>query len=371
MPDGALFERGGEFVETGYDDMLRRAAEYGLELIPQGFEFAAREVRFGGEVLPGLLLAAERAVAETVAGLGAHASDISAAEALAQTALDRVARRALECRLEGTFTVRLDDVAAAWLAKDELRAGGASTLPSSRLAAGNDALAKAMARELGDRVRLGRPVGALRLTGDGVTLVVAGERARLRARGARRPAARRPLRPPARARRARELHAPAVGHGRQAARAAGGAGGARRGSGPGGRVLDLDGERRGRWPGDRRLVVRGRVAPPTRRSRSSSPAGAGSPSCGSSGPSSFRAARPCSRPGGRSAGTRARTPAIRPAGRARTTPSQPRRTAACILPASTPRERSAARWRVRCAAVPALRPRSSPPRAHDRPLTDV
>ena len=26
MPDGALFERGGEFVETGYDHFLRRAA---------------------------------------------------------------------------------------------------------------------------------------------------------------------------------------------------------------------------------------------------------------------------------------------------------------------------------------------------------
>jgi monoamine oxidase len=177
MPDGALFERGGEFVETGYDHMLRRAAEYRLELTPQGFEFAEREVRFGGEVLSSLLLEAECAVAATVAGLGAYANDISAAEALAQTALDRVARRALECRLEGTFTMRLDDVSAAWLAKDEQRAGGAgNTLPSSRLAAGNDALAEAMARELGERVRLGRPVGALELIGDGVTLVLPGER---------------------------------------------------------------------------------------------------------------------------------------------------------------------------------------------------
>jgi monoamine oxidase len=118
-------------------------------------------------------------VAATVTGLGAHANDISAAEALGQTALDRVARRALECRLEGTFTMRLDNVSAAWLAKDELRAGGAgSTLPSSRLAAGNDALAKAMARELGERVRLGRPVGALQLSDDGVTLVMPGERQR-------------------------------------------------------------------------------------------------------------------------------------------------------------------------------------------------
>jgi monoamine oxidase len=179
MPDGALFERGGEFVETGYDHMLRRAGEYGLGLIPQGFEFAAREVRFGGEVLPTLLVEAERAVAATVSQLGAEASGTSAAEALARTALDRVARRALECRLAGTFTVPLDDVSATWLATAEVRAEGAGAeLPSSRLAAGNDALATAMARELGDRVRVGCPVASLQLTGDGVTLVVPGGRQR-------------------------------------------------------------------------------------------------------------------------------------------------------------------------------------------------
>src|SRR5664279_4834996 len=61
MPDGSPFERGGEFIETGYDHMLRRAAEYGLAVVPQGFEFAAREVRLDGRSHPSLLLeAAER-----------------------------------------------------------------------------------------------------------------------------------------------------------------------------------------------------------------------------------------------------------------------------------------------------------------------
>ena len=87
MPDGARFERGGEFIETGYDHFCRRAAEYGLELTAHGFEFAAREVRAGGRVWPTLLLEAEAALAASLASLGTDAASISAADALERTPL--------------------------------------------------------------------------------------------------------------------------------------------------------------------------------------------------------------------------------------------------------------------------------------------
>ena len=95
MPDGARFERGGEFIEAGYDDLRRRAAEYGLPLVPQGFAFAAREVRSGARTLPTLLLDAERVLAATVDALGTDAAGTSAADALARTPLEPLARRAL------------------------------------------------------------------------------------------------------------------------------------------------------------------------------------------------------------------------------------------------------------------------------------
>jgi monoamine oxidase len=154
MPDGARFERGGEFIEAGYDHMLRRAAEYELAVVPQGFAFAAREVRSGGRTLPTLLLDAELALAATVDALGTDAAGTSAAEALARTQLEPLARRALQRRLEGTYTVELGRVSATWLSSAELRRSGAEAA-SARLADGNDALAKAMAAELGERVRLG------------------------------------------------------------------------------------------------------------------------------------------------------------------------------------------------------------------------
>jgi monoamine oxidase len=174
MPDGARIERGGEFVETGYDHMLRRAAGYGLALAEHGFEFAAREVRSDGQAHPGLLLEAERALAATVDALGAGAGTISAADALGRTPLAPLARLALSRRLEGTYTVELDRVSAAWLASAEIRASrSAETMPSSRLAGGNDALAHAMAAELGRRVRCRHAVRSVRNGAEGVRLVTA------------------------------------------------------------------------------------------------------------------------------------------------------------------------------------------------------
>ena len=171
MPDGARFERGGEFIEAGYDHLRRRAAEHGLALAAQGFAFAAREVRSDGRSLPTLLQEAEQVVAAVLEHLGPAAAGVSAAEAITQAPLGALARNALTRRLEGTYTVELDRVSARWLASAELRAGEqGEEAPSARLAAGNDAIAAAMAERLAGRLRLGCPIGALRDDGTHVAV---------------------------------------------------------------------------------------------------------------------------------------------------------------------------------------------------------
>jgi monoamine oxidase len=162
MPDGARFERGGEFIEPGYDHVRRRAAEHGLGIAEHGFEFAEREVRAGGQASSALLPEAERALGWTIDQLGAESAGLSAAEVIGRTPLQPLARTALVQRLEGTYTVDLGLVSASWLAGAQIRAGAsAHEERSARLAGGNDSLARALASELDGRLRLGCPLHAL------------------------------------------------------------------------------------------------------------------------------------------------------------------------------------------------------------------
>ena len=142
---------------------------------PQGFAFATREVRADGLSLPSLLTDAEEVLARVVANLGPAAAETSAAEALAVVPLEPLARRALTRRLEGTYTVELERVSAAWLSSAELRASeGGDDMPSARLAGGNDALALVLAGELGDRVRLAAPAGPPQSGEHGVRIASSG-----------------------------------------------------------------------------------------------------------------------------------------------------------------------------------------------------
>ena len=126
-------------------------------------------------MLPTLLLEAEQELATTVDALGPDAAHTSAADALARAPLEALARRALRERLEGTYTVELCQVSAAWLSSTELRAGGAAPDDSSsRIEEGNEALAESDGRGLGERVRLGWEVESLRNAGEAVALAVAG-----------------------------------------------------------------------------------------------------------------------------------------------------------------------------------------------------
>ena len=296
MPDGARFERGGEFVEAGYDHLRRRAAEYGLPLAAQGFEFGAREVRADGRRAAGRCCSRPSAsIAQTAARRSAPTPrGLSAADALARAPLEPLARLALTRRLEGTYTVELD-ARLGGVARERraARRRDVGEVASARLAGGNDALAKALAAELGDRVRLGCAIRELRRgrgcgrasAADGVD-----ERFDRAVLAVPLPLALALL--PALRERA-ELRAPVVRRRRQAARAARRARRARRGAGARGGVLDVDRERRGGRAGDVRLGVRGRRARRRRARARARRASAGSPRCRCSGPSCGPRARPC------------------------------------------------------------------------------
>jgi Flavin containing amine oxidoreductase len=358
MPDGARFERGGEFVEAGYDHLRRRAAAFGLPLAAQGFEFGSREVRADGRGQPDLLRQAEQVIAQTTSELGNEAARISAADALAQAPLEPLARLALTRRLEGTYTVELERVSAAWLASVELRAADVGEVASARLAGGNDALARALAAELPGRLRLGCAIPELRSGDDAVVLRANGldERFDRAVLAVPLPLAL-ALLPELRERAAyarlsfgvaSKLHVPLAEpmdpgavQGLEAAFwtwAASGAAG-----------------------GPATVASASRAAPaPTPSSNWRTAAIAGSRRCRCSGPSSDRWVRRCSRAGRTSSTAAARTRAILPAGRRPTMRRSLHRMAACISPASTPRPSSAARSRAHCAAVPAPPPRCSP-----------
>ena len=128
MPDGARFERGGEFIEAGYDDFRRRAAEYDLPLVATGVRVRrARGAQPTGARCPRCCSRPSGRWQRSCDALGPAAAGTSAAEVLERTPLEPLARLALLRRLEGTYTVELDRVSASWLASAELRAGDAAT----------------------------------------------------------------------------------------------------------------------------------------------------------------------------------------------------------------------------------------------------
>ncbi len=162
--DGAVVERGAEFVLTGYDVMREHLGRFGLELADTGMSYYVREPRGVGDVsatdvaAAGARLAAEPRAAGTPVGAMLRALDLPAGVV-----------EALRARIEISTAWDADDLAP--FVVDHVAA--TAPLPSHRVAGGNGRLAEAMAAHLGTRVRLEAPVRALRWSPAGVTVEVA------------------------------------------------------------------------------------------------------------------------------------------------------------------------------------------------------
>jgi hypothetical protein len=151
-PSGpAVIERGAEFVLDGYTELRRLAARHGLALADTGMSYYLREPR-GVGADTAAFQAAGAAVARAARGATGSVADL-----VASLALDPAAAEAVLARVEISTGQGAERLSTSVL--DHVAAFG--PLPSHRIAGGNQALALAMAEQLGDRVRLGTPVRAL------------------------------------------------------------------------------------------------------------------------------------------------------------------------------------------------------------------
>ncbi len=165
-----VIERGAEFVLEGYDVMRGLAARFGLDLAPSGMSYYAREPRgTASQVTHEDVVAAVAMLRPAAAQVEStvtlrdflaldHGVDPAAVQAVA-------ARAAISCAApEESLSARvlLDALAAV------------QSTPTHRIAVGNQGIALALAAEIGDRVRLGMPVSAIRHDESGVEVEVRG-----------------------------------------------------------------------------------------------------------------------------------------------------------------------------------------------------
>jgi monoamine oxidase len=152
--DGAVVERGAEFILPGYDSMNALAARFGIPRVLKGTPYG-RRVPIGAEAVSHADL--ERAFDRLAAGGTANAA--SAADAIASLDLDPPLSKLIRTRVAISNGHPVDDLEASVL--DE----GASTFgdfENFTLEGGNMRLAEALAAELGAAVRLSSAVRRVR-----------------------------------------------------------------------------------------------------------------------------------------------------------------------------------------------------------------
>jgi monoamine oxidase len=169
LPNGAVVEMGAEFILPGNTFVRELADNFGLELWDKGMRYGRREPRGATKLAPGALEAAVQSVDEALAadpGLGRLAAPLL----LERLAIDGGPRDVLIARLEVSSASPADSVPAASLA-------GVAHIgddPSPGIAGGNQRLAEALARRLGDAIRLGAPARRIAWGEDGVAVETEG-----------------------------------------------------------------------------------------------------------------------------------------------------------------------------------------------------
>jgi monoamine oxidase len=160
--EGAVVERGAEFILPGYDSMNALATRFGIPLVLKGTPYG-RRVPIGEEAVSQTDL--EGAFDRLAAGGTPDAA--SAADAIATLDLDPPLSKLIQTRVAISNGYPADDLAASVL--DE----GASTFgdfDNHTLEGGNMRLAEALAAELGAAVRLSSPVRRVRWSQDAVNI---------------------------------------------------------------------------------------------------------------------------------------------------------------------------------------------------------
>ncbi|RIK38380.1 MAG: hypothetical protein DCC58_16685 [Chloroflexi bacterium] len=166
LPNGAVIERGAEFVEHDQAEIIATVERLGLRLAPMGMAYADREPQGGLGVGRATLLAAAARIRELLAIRGAdpHESVTAFLEGLD---IDPGAREAILARITISSTQP-----AACLPATVLGSGNylINSDQSFRVAGGNQGVALELARRLGSAVHLSTPVHAVTWSDDRATL---------------------------------------------------------------------------------------------------------------------------------------------------------------------------------------------------------
>lgn len=147
---GGVIERGAEFILPDYDVMIGYAQRLGIPLVRKGTRYGYREPRGPGAVSLEAMGEGFKTAAQAPVITGESVRD-----ALNRTALDPAVAEALCARLEVSCTHPAHDLEASVLREG---AGAFGTFDTFTLAGGNDTLARALAGELGERLRLSAAV---------------------------------------------------------------------------------------------------------------------------------------------------------------------------------------------------------------------
>jgi monoamine oxidase len=161
--EGAVVERGAEFILPGYDSMTALAGRFGIPLVLKGTPYG-RRVPIGDEAVSQSAL--ETAFDRIATGATADAG--SAGDVISGLELDPPLRKLIRTRVTISNGHPVDDLAASVL--DE----GASTFgdfDNHTLEGGNMRLAEALAAELGEAVHLSSPVRRVRWSQNAVNVV--------------------------------------------------------------------------------------------------------------------------------------------------------------------------------------------------------
>jgi monoamine oxidase len=168
LENGAVVEMGAEFLLPGNTAIRELAGELGLGLWDKGMRYGSREPRGGLETTAAEV---EAAAAEVGAALATVPPDRSARRLLESLDIAAGAREALLARVEISSANSAGDVAA----RDLAGIAHVDREPAPSIAGGNQRLPLALAKELGDAVRLRSPVERIAWAAGGGRSGVAGD----------------------------------------------------------------------------------------------------------------------------------------------------------------------------------------------------
>jgi monoamine oxidase len=152
LPNGAVIERGAEFVLEGYDVLRHFVTELGLSLADTGMSYYVREPRGGVATTLAEIDSAAGLISSAAASAG---GGVTATQLLDSLPLSAGVREAVASRCSISAGWPAEDLAASALADT---AAALMPLPSYRVAGGNQQLADRIAARLKNAIRFGSPV---------------------------------------------------------------------------------------------------------------------------------------------------------------------------------------------------------------------